>query len=96
MTVSGELGGQTATLTKGEDGVWSATIGPLPPDIYAYSFNVDGVTALDPRNPNTKYGYGGFGATSVVEVPGDGPQFYDAQSGPHGAGAHRARISRRR
>ena len=84
VTVSGELGGQTATLTKGDDGVWSATIGPLPPDIYAYSFNVDGVTALDPRNPNTKYGYGGFGATSVVEVPGDGPQFYDAQSGPHG------------
>lgn len=84
VTVSGELGGQSATLTKSEDGVWSATIGPLPPDIYAYSFNVDGVTALDPRNPNTKYGYGGFGATSVVEVPGDGPQFYDAQPGPHG------------
>src|SRR5690348_12505692 len=29
VTVSGELGGQSATFTKGEDGVWSATIGPL-------------------------------------------------------------------
>jgi enterochelin esterase-like enzyme len=84
ITVSGELYGQTATLTKGDNGVWSATIGPLPPDIYAYSFNVDGVTALDPRNPDTKYGYGGFGATSVFEVPGDGPQFYDTKPVPHG------------
>ena len=84
ITVSGELGGQTATLTKGDNGVWSGSVGPLPPDIYAYAFNVDGVTALDPRNPDTKYGFGGFGATSVVEVPGNGPQFYDAQPGPHG------------
>jgi enterochelin esterase family protein len=84
VTVSGEIYGETPTMTKGADGVWSGTIGPLPPDIYAYAFNVDGVTALDPRNPDTKYGYGGFGATSVVEVPGDGPQFYDAKPGPHG------------
>lgn len=84
VTVSGELGGQTPTMTKGADGIWTGTIGPLPPDIYAYAFNVDGVTSLDPRNPNTKYGYGGFGATSVVEVPGDGPQFYDAKPVPHG------------
>jgi enterochelin esterase family protein len=84
VTVSGEIGGLTPAMTKGSDGVWSGTIGPLPPDIYAYAFNVDGVTALDPRNPDTKYGYGGFGATSVVEVPGDGPQFYDAKPVPHG------------
>src|SRR5690348_4241269 len=84
ITVSGELAGQTPTMTKGADGVWGGTIGPLPPDIYAYAFNVDGITSLDPRNPNTKYGYGGFGATSVVEVPGDGPQFYDAKPVPHG------------
>jgi enterochelin esterase-like enzyme len=84
ITVSGELYGETATLTKGDNGVWSASIGPLPPDIYAYAFNVDGVTALDPRNPDTKYGYGGFGATSVFEVPGNGLQFYDAKAVPHG------------
>jgi enterochelin esterase-like enzyme len=57
----------------------------LPPDIYTYSFNVDGVVALDPRNTNTKMGYGGFGPVSVVEVPGDGPQFYDSKPVPHGA-----------
>ena len=84
VSVAGELDGKPHPLTKGSDGVWSVTVGPFAPDIYTYAFTVDGVAALDPRNANTKYGYGGFGAVSVVEVPGDGPQFYDAQPVPHG------------
>ncbi len=71
-------------MTRGDNGVWSVTVGPLAPDIYTYAFNVDGVTALDPLNNNTKYGYGNFGAVSVVQVPGDGPQFYDVKPVPHG------------
>jgi enterochelin esterase family protein len=84
VTVNGELDGKPHPLTRGADGVWSVTIGPLAPDIYTYAFTVDGVTALDPRNGNTKIGYGIFGAVSVAEVPGDGPQFYDARPVPHG------------
>ena len=84
VTVSGELDGKPHPLTKGENGVWSTTVGPLPPDIYTYSFNVDGVTSLDPRNANTKYGYGGFGAVSVVQVSGPEPAFYDVKPVPHG------------
>jgi enterochelin esterase-like enzyme len=85
VVAMGELGdGQPHPLTKGGDGVWSVTIGPLAPDIYTYAFTVDGVSALDPRNANTKYGYGVFGAASVVEVPGDGPQFYDLRGVAHG------------
>jgi enterochelin esterase-like enzyme len=84
VTASGELDGKPHPMTKGENGVWSVTIGPLAPDIYTYSFNVDGVVALDPRNVNTKYGYGGFGPVSIVQVPGDGPQFYDVRAVPHG------------
>ena len=84
VTASGELDGKPHPLTKGENGIWSVTIGPLPPDIYTYSFNVDGVVALDPRNVNTKYGYGGFGPVSIVQVPGDGPSFYDVKNVPHG------------
>jgi enterochelin esterase family protein len=85
VTVNGELDGKPHPMTKGDNGVWTVTIGPLPPDIYTYAFNVDGVIALDPRNTNTKMGYGGFGPVSVVEVPGDGPQFYDVKAVPHGA-----------
>jgi enterochelin esterase-like enzyme len=84
VTVAGELDGKPHPLTKGADGVWSVTIGPLAPDIYTYAFTVDGVTALDPRNSNTKLGYGIFNSASVVQVPGDGPQFYDARPVPHG------------
>src|SRR4029453_9598947 len=84
VTATGELDGQPHPMTKGTDGVWSVTIGPLAPDIYTYAFNVDGTSALDPQNTNTKLGYGSFGPVSVVEVPGDGPQFYDAKSVPHG------------
>ena len=84
VVASGELDGKPHPLTKGSDGVWTATIGPLDPDIYTYAFNVDGVTALDPQNANTKYGYGSFGPVSIVQVPGDTPQFYDVKAVPHG------------
>src|ERR671912_459952 len=47
VTVAGELDGQPHPMTKGTDGVWTVTVGPLAPDIYTYSFNIDGVSALD-------------------------------------------------
>jgi len=84
VTAAGELDGQPHPMTKGADGVWTVTIGPLAPDIYTYAFTVDGTSALDPQNTNTKLGFGGFGPVSVVEIPGDGPQFYDAKPVPHG------------
>ena len=84
VTVAGELDGKPHPLTKDADGVWSVTIGPLAPDIYTYAFTVDGVRVLDPRNSNIKLGYGSFLAANVVQVPGDGPQFYDAKPVPHG------------
>lgn len=84
VTVSGELDGKDYPMTKDENGIWNVTTGPLVPDIYTYSFKVDGITALDPRNANTKYGYGGFTSVSIVQVPGDGPQFYDVKPVPHG------------
>jgi enterochelin esterase family protein len=84
VVASGELDGKPHPLTIGDNGVWSVTIGPLAPDIYTYAFNVDGITALDPRNANTKYGYGFFGPASIVQVPGDVPQFYDVKPVPHG------------
>src|SRR4051812_37988264 len=35
--------GQGTLMTKGENGVWEATLTP-PPGAYRYNFNVDGVT----------------------------------------------------
>lgn len=73
---------QPPALVKGADGVWSYTTKPLPPEIYSYRFDVDGDPQFDPRNldvtPNI------FFNGAMVEVPGDGPQYWDARPVPHG------------
>jgi enterochelin esterase family protein len=84
VTVNDDTDGTPHPMTKDANGVWSVTVGPVAPDIYTYAFNVDGVIAVDPRNTNVKMGYGNFGPVSTVEVPGDGPQFYDVKDVPHG------------
>jgi enterochelin esterase-like enzyme len=71
-------------LTKGGDGVWSITVGPLEPDIYDYGFSIgDSARVPDPGNRNLIGRT--WGPTSYVEVPGDGPQFYTIRDVPHGA-----------
>ena len=84
-SVIGEIDGKPHPMTKGDDGVWTATIGPLAPDVYNYQFNVDGVVAMDPANPSVKLGFGAFPPANLVEIPGDGLQFYDAKPVPHGS-----------
>src|SRR2546426_11731260 len=43
--------GQGAAMTKGTNGVWEVTLGPIDPGTYRYNFNVDGVAVIDPRSP---------------------------------------------
>ena len=72
-------------MTKGSDGVWSITIGPLPPEIWIYNFRVQGVELPDPSNISLMPRAAGSAAVSnFVEVPGDKPAFYDARPVPHG------------
>ena len=76
------LGDKPLEFTKGADGIWTLTIGPLKPDMYAYNFNVDGVQIPDPNNT-----YAAFTAMppySELIVHGDGPAYYDAKNVPHG------------
>src|SRR5689334_17860376 len=40
VTAGGELDGKPHPMTKGADGIWSVTVGPLAPDIYTYAFTV--------------------------------------------------------
>ncbi len=75
--------GTGVPFTKGEDGIWTLTVGPLRPDIYAYHLSVDGVQMADPNNT-----YAAFTAMppySQLVVHGDGPAYYDARNVPHGA-----------
>jgi enterochelin esterase-like enzyme len=71
-------------LEKGEGGVWSVTVGPLPPGIYDYSFNVDGVVLTDPSSPDV---FGNRrGSRGFVEVPGPKgrPRTDEWRDVPHG------------
>ena len=85
VLVTGEIlnGSQPKAMTKGDQGIWSVTLGPLPADVYTYAFNIDGVHTPDPRNPWVKL-VSGTGLTTQVEVPGDGLQYYDSKPVPHG------------
>ncbi|MEJ2005499.1 MAG: alpha/beta hydrolase-fold protein, partial [Cyclobacteriaceae bacterium] len=77
-----DKGREGIPFTKGEDGIWSLTVGPLTPDIYMYHFNVDGMQICDPSNT-----YAAFTAMppySQVVVHSDGPAYYDARNVPHG------------
>ena len=82
VTVIGEIDGKEHPMTKGENGIWTATIGPLAPDVYNYQFRVDGIVTMDPANPSVKLGFGAFPPASMVEIPGD--DFDDAKDVPHG------------
>jgi enterochelin esterase family protein len=70
-------------MTKDADGVWTVTLGPLPPSIYLYSFTVDGVTIADPVNPRVKLR--SRTSASMVEVPGAPTELWEARDVPHGA-----------
>jgi enterochelin esterase-like enzyme len=83
VQVTGDFGDATA-MTKGADGTWTATVGPLRPAIYNYAFTVNGVRVLDPANPWTGSADRTPGS-SQFEVRADGPTPYDPQSVPRGA-----------
>ena len=71
-------------MTKDDSGLWTVTIGPVPPEIWIYNFRVHGVDVTDPSNPAVKPVPPGFAMSSFVEVPGDSPSFYDSRPVPHG------------
>ena len=73
--------GQAKAMIKGTNDVWEVTVGPLAPGAYRYSFNVDGVTVVDPRNPKTSES--NENTWSLVQVPGAG--WLDTLEVPHGA-----------
>lgn len=74
-------------LVKNDTGVWSVTLGPAEPDIYPYSFLVDGIRIMDPCNrlyfPNERF------KNSLVDIPGDKPLVHSLQDVPHGTVSYR-------
>lgn len=73
---------QNHPMKKDAQGVWSITIGPVEPEMYTYSFSVDGLKVLDPANPEMQVGQAPD--FSLVSVPGNPPRFDELQDVPHG------------
>lgn len=69
-------------FTKGADGLWTLTVGPVEPNIYVYRFLIDGVAVADPNNTLT--GTSNQPGYSNVVVHGSKPGYYDARNVPHG------------
>lgn len=78
VTVSGR---DAVTMTKDEKGIWTATLSGLVPELYSYSYMVDGAPLTDQKNPGAKVGP--MGVSSRFEMPGS-PDFYAPHNVPHG------------
>ena len=73
--------GNRASMKKSNNGVWETTTEPVPAGAYRYSFNVDGIPVIDPRNPATSEALAN--TFSLVYVPGS--DIFDTKKVPHGA-----------
>ena len=84
VTVGGDflLGAPAANLSKGDDGVWSWTSTPIPPDSYTYNFNMDGVMVLDTRNPNFRENPNSM--FNFFDMPAPETEFSALRNVPHG------------
>lgn len=83
VKLSGQFLKSPLTMVKDTQGIWSVTTSAIQPDIYPYSFQVNGVTVMDPANvaffPNERF------KASLVDVPADTPLVHAIKNVPHGA-----------
>jgi enterochelin esterase-like enzyme len=77
-------GRKTTALTKDDKGLWSVTVGPLKPDYYSYTFNVDGLRTIDPQNAHVSQATGGNHGSNRFIVPGPESANYEIHDVPHG------------
>ena len=87
VKVSTQLASGAQSMVKGDSSVWTVTLGPVKPDMYPYSFQVDGIQIADPKNslifPNE-----GF-QNSIIEITGNAPLVHTIQNVPHGTLSYR-------
>jgi len=77
ISVSGEwqtgIGG-TENLVRNDTGLFSITVGPLKPELYGYTFTVDGVRAIDQSNVQVRRD--GSNYQSFFIIPGPESDLY--------------------
>ena len=76
-----------ALLTKDAKGIWSFTSGVLQPELYSYSFIVDGFNTTDPNNPFIVRDVASV--TNIFIIGGSQADLYKVNDIPHGTVAKR-------
>ena len=69
-------------MQRDEKGKWTVTLGPAAPDMYPYCFIVDGVSIMDPLNPQY-FPNEGF-KSSLLEIKTKDGLPHDIKKVPHG------------
>ncbi len=76
--------GTNIPLTKDDAGIWSATVGPLSDQLWAYSFSVDGLKVMDPGNG--EYQRDGNRYDNLLMISGPGSAAWEFRPNiPHGS-----------
>lgn len=79
-------GVNVSEMQKDDQGIWSLTTDVMQPDIYVYSFTVDGLHVIDPSNPLIKYNL--LNTDSEVHVPGPKTLLWEINDVPRGVLHH--------
>ena len=82
VVLAGQWPKGRTNMLRGTNDVWSVTTGPIEPGVWEYSFQVDGLSMIDPGNPATKPMR--EPRTSILHLPGQPPLVHDFQEVPHG------------
>lgn len=91
-TPFGEMDGPgKALLIKGDNGIWEYTSAQLAPELYNYTFIVDGVTVNDPNNPFLIRDVASV--TNIFIIGGEQADLYRVNDIPHGTVAYRWYVS---
>jgi enterochelin esterase-like enzyme len=77
VSVSGEWQagyGGSENLVRNDTGMFTLTVGPLKPELYGYTFTIDGVRSIDPNNVQVRRD--GVNYQSFFIVPGSESDLY--------------------
>ena len=77
----------SADMKKGEDGIWTYTTDRLAPELYTYSYTVDGVKTIDPANAHVIRDVANVSNTFLME--GGYADLYKVADVPHGTVSRR-------
>ena len=88
VSVTGDFGEtrwQTLPMTKQDNGVWTVTTQPLNPELYSYSFSVDGQRFVDPANSYVNRDISTLSNIFIVSQSDDDKgHLYSVNDVPHG------------